>query len=268
MEGLYGRADVLARARRGVEHALAGAGRLLLFTGEPGIGKSRLAEQVAAEAAERGAAVAWGRCWEAGGAPAYWPWVQVFRALELEDPFSGTAPQLGQAAEARFAVFDRAVAALKAAASKRPLALVLDDLHAADAPSLLLLLLLARELPRAPILVVGAYRAAEAQAVARHRAAAGADRPRGARCCRSRRLSPEAVATWVREAGRPTRGRAASCTGSPRVTRCSWSRRCGSRPARGAGHARAGPGGGAGRAAAATAGGDAGGAGGGGGAGT
>jgi hypothetical protein len=203
VEGLYGRADVLALARRGVEHALAGGGRLLLFTGEPGIGKSRLAEQVAAEAGERGAAVAWGRCWEAGGAPAYWPWVQVFRALELEDPFTGTAPQLGQAAEARFAVFDRAVAALRAAASKRPLALVLDDLHAADAPSLLLLLLLAHDLPRTPILVVGAYRAAEVQALP-DIAPLLAQIAREAEVLPLGRLSSEAVATWVRETGADT----------------------------------------------------------------
>jgi hypothetical protein len=202
VERLYGRADVLARVSRGVERACAGAGRLLLFTGEPGIGKSRLAEQAADEAAGRAAAVAWGRCWEAGGAPAYWPWVQVFRALELEDPFTGAAAQLAAvASEARFALFDRAVRALKQAAARRPLALVLDDLHAADAPSLLLLLLLARELPRSAILVVGAYRAAEAR-LNPDIATVLTKIAREAEVLPLGRLSPAEVADWVREAAR------------------------------------------------------------------
>jgi DNA-binding SARP family transcriptional activator len=55
----------------GLEDAFAGRGRLFLLDGEPGIGKSRLAEELAARAKARGAAVLVGRCWEAGGAPAY-----------------------------------------------------------------------------------------------------------------------------------------------------------------------------------------------------
>ncbi|HEX6242458.1 MAG TPA: ATP-binding protein, partial [Polyangiales bacterium] len=165
MEPLYGRREILAQARDWLARACAGAGRLVLFTGEPGIGKSRLAEQVALEAAALGAATAWGRCWEAGGAPAYWPWIQVFRELAMnEDPFVGAAAGVAlDAPEARFAAFDRAVRSLRERAAQRPLLLVLDDLHAADAPSLLLLLLLSRALARSPILVVGAYRDAELQ---------------------------------------------------------------------------------------------------------
>src|SRR4029079_215679 len=85
------------------------------------------------------------------------------RTLEMDaDPFADAAPDLALgAAEIRFAAFDRAVRRLKQSAERQPLLLVLDDLHAADTPSLLLLLLLARELARAPIVVVGAYRDAE-----------------------------------------------------------------------------------------------------------
>ena len=43
--------------------------------GEPGIGKSRLLEEAARGAADRDVHVLWGRCWEAGGAPAYWPFI-------------------------------------------------------------------------------------------------------------------------------------------------------------------------------------------------
>src|SRR5205823_1266654 len=110
----------------------------------PGIGKSWLAEHLGGLAAAEGATVAWGRCWEAGGAPSYWPWIQIFRALGMDhDPFL-VVPDLGGTAEqARFQVFDLAVRRLKQRAEDAPLALVLDDLHAADVPSLLLLLLLA-----------------------------------------------------------------------------------------------------------------------------
>jgi DNA-binding SARP family transcriptional activator len=69
----------LATLEAGLEDALAGRGRLFLLVGEAGIGKSRLADEFAARAKERGALILWGRCWEAGGAPAYWPWVQSLR---------------------------------------------------------------------------------------------------------------------------------------------------------------------------------------------
>jgi hypothetical protein len=105
-----------------------------------------------------------GRCWEAGGAPAYWPWVQSMRMyIEQSEPET-LRSQLGAGAAdlaqivpelrelfpdlpkpsletegARFRLFDTAARFLKHAADARPLVLVLDDLHAADEPSLLLL---------------------------------------------------------------------------------------------------------------------------------
>src|SRR5271156_3684116 len=56
-----------------------GNGQLFCIVGEPGIGKSRLAEEIATEASGRGICVAWARCWEGGGAPAFWPWIQIIR---------------------------------------------------------------------------------------------------------------------------------------------------------------------------------------------
>jgi DNA-binding SARP family transcriptional activator len=75
-----GREAELEELHAGLEDALAGRGRLFLVVGEPGIGKSRLAEELMRRARARGARVLVGRCWEAGGAPAYWPWVQSLRA--------------------------------------------------------------------------------------------------------------------------------------------------------------------------------------------
>ncbi|HKO92714.1 MAG TPA: protein kinase [Polyangiaceae bacterium] len=194
---IYGRSELLERARRARDRASAGAGRLLLFTGEAGIGKSFLAQHVAGEAAARGARVAWGRCWEAGGAPAYWPWVQVFRDLGLDDPFATMAPELSpRALEARFAAFERAARALKTSAQQRPLALVLDDLHVADARSLLFLLFLARELSRSAILIVAAYRDAEA-AFAAEIAPILAKIAREAELYPLSRLSLSDVALWL-----------------------------------------------------------------------
>jgi tetratricopeptide (TPR) repeat protein len=181
---LVGRDSELAELLARIDDAISGSGRLFLLAGDPGIGKSRLAYETAAHARDRGITVAWGRCWEAGGAPAYWPWVQVLRVcvrgLDSQDlrrylgagaPFvaqlgAGVAeilpdvrPPAPMGAEAgRFCLFDAVAAFLRNAAAGRPLMLVLDDLHAADAPSILLLRYVARELGDARVLVLGAYR--------------------------------------------------------------------------------------------------------------
>src|SRR5689334_22309734 len=94
---LVGRGPVLATARAALEESLAGAGQLLLISGEPGIGKSALLGQLAADAAARGARVLHGTCWD-GGAPAYWPWTQVLRAAVALAPDDLGPAGLGAAA--------------------------------------------------------------------------------------------------------------------------------------------------------------------------
>ena len=181
---LVGRDGELAELLAGLEDAAGGAGRLFLLAGDPGIGKSRLAGEAAARARDRGFKVAWGRCWEAGGAPAYWPWVQALRAVVRGAGREELVPQLGAGAPfvtqlvaevaeilpevgppppmgaeaARFGLFDAVAAFLRNAGAGQPLMVVLDDLHAADAPSILLLRFVARELGEARVLVLGAYR--------------------------------------------------------------------------------------------------------------
>src|SRR5688500_14198857 len=77
---LLGRAAELARIRAALTAARTGMGHTVLVSGEPGIGKTRLVEELAAEARAQGTPVLWGRCAEDEGTPAYWPWMQVVRA--------------------------------------------------------------------------------------------------------------------------------------------------------------------------------------------
>src|SRR5947207_5647514 len=79
-EGAFvGRDPEMRQLLRGLDEASSGRGSMLLVVGEPGIGKTRLSAEFVGEAERRGARVLSGRCWEAGGAPAYWPWTQLIR---------------------------------------------------------------------------------------------------------------------------------------------------------------------------------------------
>jgi DNA-binding SARP family transcriptional activator len=155
-----GRSSELAELVAGLDDAFAGRGCLCMLVGEPGIGKSRLAEELVGHAEARGAQVLVGRCWEAGGAPAYWPWVQSLRAYVRETGTELLRAQVGalEHEAARFRLFDATTQFLRSASENRPLVLVLDDLHAADAPSLLMLRNVARELGSTRMLVVGICR--------------------------------------------------------------------------------------------------------------
>lgn len=171
--------EVLQRA---ADTARSGWGRLILIAGEPGIGKTRLAEEFAT--GDHGLEVLWGRCHEGEGAPPLWPWVQMLKAVleersakelleragpeaadlvhllpELAAAAPGLQPSVvSDAEEARFRLNVAVTALLTRLASERPLALVLDDLHWADAASLRMLQHLAGELRRARILAIGTYR--------------------------------------------------------------------------------------------------------------
>jgi tetratricopeptide (TPR) repeat protein len=182
-----GRERELAEATAVLDGALAGQRQLLLLSGEPGIGKTRIVGELAAIAERRGARVCWGRCFEWEGAPAFWPWVEILRhyteavePAELRAQVGGGAAFIAQIVpevvsslgevpdlppmnpeQARFRLFDATARLLQSASSHRPLVVVIDDLHWADEASLLLLEFVARELTRARLLLVGAYRNVE-----------------------------------------------------------------------------------------------------------
>jgi tetratricopeptide (TPR) repeat protein len=169
--------------RAALEDSIEGRGGCFLISGEPGIGKTRLADELATDAASRGVRVAWGRCWEGGGAPAYWPWVEIVRALVLEpgrarQQQTPVPSEIGQlipelAAETtqrplssdpeqgRFRLFDAVATVLKQVARSTPVVLILDDLHEADRGSLELLKFVARGLADSRVVIVGTYRDAE-----------------------------------------------------------------------------------------------------------
>jgi eukaryotic-like serine/threonine-protein kinase len=116
---LVGRGPQLDALQGAVQEARAGRGRLVALAGEAGIGKTRIAEELAAWARTRGTTVLWGRCVEDEGAPAYLPWTQVLRelatsvpAVELPDEAGALLPGAAGAAppaspeEARFRRFE------------------------------------------------------------------------------------------------------------------------------------------------------------------
>jgi DNA-binding SARP family transcriptional activator len=186
-DALIGRRHELDLLLGRVEGALANRGGTILIAGEAGIGKSRLLEELASRARESGMRVLRGRCWEAGGAPAYWPWVEALRGYvsardpaalrdelgpraaelatilpELRSPGGDERPLPPQDADAaRFRLFDALASFLTETAADEPLMVVLDDLHAADEPSLSLLHFLAGRISSARLVVVGAYRDTE-----------------------------------------------------------------------------------------------------------
>src|SRR4051812_28895516 len=158
-DAIVGRRREIAALRTWLEEARGGAGRLVLCAGEPGIGKSRLGQELAGAALASGAAVAWGRCARDEGAPAFWPWRQVLGSLGVDADHVLGAPI--ESPEDRFRVFEDVSAAVSDAAADRALVVILDDIHWADDPSLLVLRHVAQGLAERPVLVFAAFRDVE-----------------------------------------------------------------------------------------------------------
>jgi DNA-binding SARP family transcriptional activator len=221
--GLVGRDVELRQVMLALDEART-ATRVVLVEGEPGIGKTRLVEEAATAAGARGAAVLWGRAFEGGAAPAFWPWLPPLRSLVGRlDRDTELAPQLASLAVAtssgdatgadaalvtdrtRFELFDAVTGLIAQSSDDQQLMLVLDDLQWADPASLQLLTFVAGQLVDRPVLLVCTVRQLE---VGRNdgvvEALAALSRAPGTRRIFLRGLSDTATAELVEVAsGRP-----------------------------------------------------------------
>ncbi|HYN98612.1 MAG TPA: AAA family ATPase, partial [Actinomycetota bacterium] len=187
---LVGRRRELARLQAAVGRAAQGRGGAVLVEGEPGIGKTRLVQELAAHAERNSFRVAWGRSLEGGATPGYWPWVQVIGSLLRNRSPEGLVESMGPGAAllahavpevkeltgplgplppidpdtARMMLFGAAGGLLAELARRHQLVIVLEDLQWADVASLQLLAFLAPQLGGAPLLILGTYRPEEVPA--------------------------------------------------------------------------------------------------------
>jgi hypothetical protein len=178
-----GRERELEELSAALSAAAAGRGGFALVSGEPGIGKTALVSALAERATAEGMRVVWGRCWEGGGAPPFWPWGRIIDELSrgrarawLEQELGGGARRLGliapglgerlngeppasalQSEQGRFALLDSLAAFLRATAEDQPLLLAVDDIHAAGTDALLALEFVSRELRDAPLLGLATF---------------------------------------------------------------------------------------------------------------
>ena len=143
--------------------AREGRGSVVVVSGEAGIGKTRFCEEVGDRAARAGLSVVSVRCWVDGGAPALWPWQPLLTELCGPDAADLLASDTGLPTvdASRFARFVAVTKSIGEACARNPACLIVDDVHAADAGTLLLTRFVARSLHRLPLLVVLSTRSGE-----------------------------------------------------------------------------------------------------------
>ena len=184
LETFVGREREMQTLRARIDDAKAGTGSLVLISGEPGIGKTRLLTEASHYAEEQGLLVLWGRCWEGEGAPAFWPWVQILRGLladsrvgnpqktlhnrnslksVLQELHLGTTQNRGETTnqlvtEDPFTLYDIVLETLTLASKDQQILILLDDAHLADASTLRLASFVRHSLPEIPCLMLATYR--------------------------------------------------------------------------------------------------------------
>ena len=170
-----------------LDDALSGSGRMVMLAGEPGIGKTRLAQELASRAESLGVQVMWGSCYEGAGAPPYWPWTTAITSyverLNTEElasiltsgntGISEIIPQIAKKLpglakppalapeQARFQLFDSVATFLNGSATSNPMLVILEDLQWADHASLMLLEFVISVVSGARLMLLGTYRDVE-----------------------------------------------------------------------------------------------------------
>ncbi|KPI15509.1 transcriptional regulator, putative ATPase, winged helix family [Actinobacteria bacterium OV450] len=173
---LLGRDEDLAALAAAADRARSGRAQVVLISGEAGIGKSSLLEAAVRQLPDQGWLVGTGQCPETDGAPPGWAWFDMLPSLAEAAPPGPYADELapllapGTARDAgppdgsparRFHLHRALLGWLRDTALRRPLAIVLDDLHRGDQESIELFLICAEQLRDVPLLLVGSYRTGE-----------------------------------------------------------------------------------------------------------
>jgi DNA-binding CsgD family transcriptional regulator len=185
---LVGRQSELTRISRLLDEAKSGHGSFVGISGEPGIGKTRLAEESAAAAGAKGFTVFWGLCHDGQYIPPYWPWKEPLRGLlkmkrGFREGLESIVSETYQASRAmpkpfsdrtRLMILESATALIRAISQRTPLLLIMDNLHCADVPSLQLLEFVAREMRGQNVMIIGCYREPGLDSSAEFRPAIGA----------------------------------------------------------------------------------------------
>jgi class 3 adenylate cyclase/tetratricopeptide (TPR) repeat protein len=177
---LVGRSAELEQTQRTVEAVLVGTSKLILLAGEPGAGKTRLAQEVTLQLRDRDFLIAAGRCYEPQATVPFYPFLDALTTAYGSAPASirsqvpRTWPDLGRllpglglpipdfaGPQDQQRLFWAITGFLQAIAAERPVALLLDDLHWADSASLELVQHIARHTAAERILLLGTYRDVE-----------------------------------------------------------------------------------------------------------
>jgi tetratricopeptide (TPR) repeat protein len=179
-----GRSEERSLLRQAVSRAVAGGGGVALIAGEAGLGKTRLVDEIAAEAKASGMFVVRGQCYDMEGSLPYIPFVEAIEyglTVTTEDGFRSAmgdaGPEIARfvpkvrlaypdlppplalpSDQARHYMFESVCDFFGRAAAIQPMLIVLEDLHWADESTTQLLESVARRVARAPLLVIGTYR--------------------------------------------------------------------------------------------------------------
>ena len=160
---IYGRDRERAQLRELLDDAIAGHGSLVLISGEAGIGKTTLADELINEAEERDCLVLSGGCYDLTTTPPYGPWSEALRGYQPQDdqppvPAWFSDPNAMGQVGSQTALFEETRRFFSEVAQIQPLIVVLEDFHWTDSASLEALRYLGRTLHDTAILLVVTYR--------------------------------------------------------------------------------------------------------------